>query len=98
VSDAYGFIITPAALKRLKRHRHAESAFMRAFESLVLQPEIGAELKGNLAGFRTLKVHVKGSGEYRALYHIDEPRRTVVIHWIGTRENFYEEAERHLLG
>ena len=98
MSDAYGFVITPAALKRLKRHRHAELAFVRAFEGLLLQPEVGAELKGQLAGFRALKIHVKGSGEYRALYRIDEPRRTIVVHWVGTRENFYEEAERHLFG
>ncbi|HET9662352.1 MAG TPA: type II toxin-antitoxin system RelE/ParE family toxin [Thermomicrobiales bacterium] len=98
MSDAFGFIITPAALKRLKRHRHAESTFVRAFEALVHQPDIGEELKGNLAGYRALKIHVKGSGEYRALYDVDEHNRTVVIHWIGTRENFYEEAERHLFG
>jgi mRNA-degrading endonuclease RelE of RelBE toxin-antitoxin system len=51
-----------------------------------------------LAGYRALKIHVKGSGEYRALYDVDEHNRTVVIHWIGTRENFCEEAERHLFG
>lgn len=96
VSDPYGFIITPAAKKRLKRHKHASAAFARAFQELTIQPKIGAELKGNLAGYRSLKIHVKGSGDYRALYHIDEVRRIVVVHWVGTRENFYDEAERHL--
>lgn len=96
MSDKYGCIITPAAQKRLKRHRHAEAQLVHAFSDIILHPERGSELKGDLSGYRSWKVRVKGSGEYRVLYHVDESRRTVVIHWVDTRENFYRDALRQL--
>lgn len=94
----FGFIITPAAKKKLKRHKHAEIELLRSFKKLTLLPESGEILRGKLQGYRSLKLHIKGSGEYRILYSIDEPNETVVVHWVGTRENFYDEAERHLFG
>ena len=61
-------------------------------------PQTGHELTGKLRGLRSLKISVKGSGEYRAIYEIFPETATVSIHWIGTRENIYEEAERYLFG
>jgi len=35
-------------------------------------------------------------GSYRVVYSIDEHTRTVTIHMIGTRQNFYDELRRRL--
>jgi mRNA-degrading endonuclease RelE of RelBE toxin-antitoxin system len=91
-------VITEAAKKRLRRHKHAEPQILRSIFVLKDDPRAGHELTGKLHGYRSLKIFVKGSGEFRAIYRVVEEESTVVVHWIGTRENVYDEAERHLFG
>lgn len=98
MSDAYSLLVTAAAKKRLGRHRHAQAQILKALQTLESNPLAGRELAGQFRGFHSLKIFVKGSGEYRALYSIDNAAALVIVHWISTRENFYVEAERHLFG
>ena len=90
--------ITDAAKKRLRRHKHAETQLLRALLQLRSDPCAGHELAGKLQGYRSLKIFVKGGGEHRATYRVADNAATVIVHWIGTRENVYNEAERHLFG
>ena len=59
----------------------------RALAALELQPLSGPQIKklhGELAGCYRLRV-----GEYRIVYHIDQPQRLVIIDAIGSRGNIY---------
>jgi mRNA-degrading endonuclease RelE of RelBE toxin-antitoxin system len=98
VSEEYSLDLTGPAKKRLRRHKHAEAQILRSLMVLKTDPLAGHELTGKLQGLRSLKISVRGSGEYRAIYGVSEETATVLVHWIGTRENIYEEAERHLFG
>ncbi len=98
VNEEYSLDLSGAAKKRLRRHKHAETQILRALMVLRTDPLAGHELTGKLQGLHALKFSVKGSGEYRAIYEVFPETTSVVIHWIGTRENIYEEAERHLFG
>jgi mRNA-degrading endonuclease RelE of RelBE toxin-antitoxin system len=97
-NEEYSLELSSAAKKRLRRHKHAEAQILRALMVLRTDPLAGHELTGKLQGLRSLKFSVKGSGEYRAIYEIFPETASVWIHWIGTRENIYEEAERHMFG
>jgi mRNA-degrading endonuclease RelE of RelBE toxin-antitoxin system len=97
-SEEFALILSAAAKKRLRRHKHAETQILRALTVLCTDPHRGHELTGKLQGLRSLKISVKGSGEYRAIYEIFPETAVISIHWIGTRENIYEEAERYLFG
>ena len=96
--ELFSVVITDAAKKRLRRHKHSEAQLLRAILELRSDPSAGHELAGRLRGYRSLKIFVKGGGEYRAIYRVDEEESSVIVHWIGTRENVYDEAERHLCG
>lgn len=98
MSDTYSLVLTAAAKKRLSRHKHAQAQILKELQALHSNPLVGHELSGQFRGYRSLKLYVKGSGEYRALYSVDEAASLIIVHWISTRENFYEEAERHLFG
>ncbi len=97
-NEQFSIVITDAAKKRLRRQRNAEAQILRAIQSLKSDAHAGHELAGKLRGYRSLKIFVKGSGEFRAIYRVLEDESLVVIHWVGTRENVYDEAERHLFG
>lgn len=69
----------------------------KAIEALLVletNPEAGEALSGNLAGFRSLHFSLKGSGQFRAIYEIHGDVCLCVVVAVGSRENFYRDAER----
>jgi hypothetical protein len=57
---------------------------------------LGEPLTGNLSGSRSLHFTLPGSGQHRAAYFCITDERTVLVFAIGSRENFYREAERRI--
>lgn len=69
----------------------------KAVEALLVletHPEAGEALSGNLAGFRSLHFTLKGSGQYRAIYEVHGDICLCMVIAVGSRENFYRDAER----
>ncbi len=62
-------------------------AVKAALRGLVLQPEMGERLQGNLAGLRKYRVR-----RYRTVYGLDRRSRTVRLFAVGHRRGVYEEA------
>ena len=70
-----------------------EQAF-RALSRLEADPLHGEPLSGSLSGVRSLHFRVAGSGHYRAAYCCLTDECVCLVFAIGTRENFYRDAER----
>ena len=62
MSDGYELVVTDTAKKRVRRHKHALPQILRELMVLRRDPKAGHELSGNLRGYRSLKLFVKGSG------------------------------------
>jgi mRNA-degrading endonuclease RelE of RelBE toxin-antitoxin system len=67
-----------------------------ALNRLKQHPTIGEPLTGRLSGARSLHFTLPGSGQHRAAYFVITDERTVLVFAIGSRENFYREAERRI--
>lgn len=57
-------------------------------------PLKGVPLKGNLKDCRSIKFTLPGKGGYRVVYVLKESSKVCLVFFIGSRENFYEEAAR----
>lgn len=60
-------------------------------------PEKGELLAGSEESLRSLHFTVKGSGQYRAIYIIED-NLVCLVAFIGTRENFYDRFARFRSG
>ena len=60
---------------------------------LQTRPRLGEQLKGK---FRFLwSLHTKlNNTDYRIVYTINDRKREIMVHYVATRENFYEEIKR----
>ena len=95
-------ILPPAAkyLKKLK-DKKLKTLFADAIDSILENPEIGEEKKGDLKGVRGLDIYYNKTN-YELAYTIeyvqpegkDEPEMIIVI-MAGTRENFYEQLKQY---
>lgn len=56
-------------------------------------PTLGEQLKGNLRAFRSLHIKIQNV-QYRVIYEINEAKKEIYVHAVGTRENFYVRLER----
>jgi mRNA-degrading endonuclease RelE of RelBE toxin-antitoxin system len=92
---------------RIKLNRQAEKDLRKlprsslprvyaALNKLTQDPTLGEPLTGNLSGARSLHFTLPGSGQHRAAYFVITDDRTVLVFAIGSRENFYREAERRV--
>lgn len=89
--------LTRRAHRDLRRFRGpAYDQVIRELGRLERDPELGEPLSGNLSGARSLHFTLKGSGQHRAAYFVITEDRQVLVFAIGSRENFYEEAERRV--
>ncbi len=88
--------LTGSAVRDLKRLETIEDEITDHLRELKVDPEKGHELTQNLQGVRSLEFSIKGSGEYRAAYVFQEEERTVTVFFIGTHENFYDQAARRM--
>ena len=62
-------------------------AVKAALRGLVLQPEMGELLQGDLEGLRKFRAR-----RYRIVYRVDRRSRTIRIFAVGHRRGVYEEA------
>lgn len=90
----YRRVITPSAKRSLKRLPiQTREDLIIATEILETVPYSGKKLSGLL--YLLYSFHFKSRGiEYRVGYTIDNNQRSVIIHFAGTRENFYKRLER----
>ena len=56
-----------------------------AIKKLETNPYVGKTLRGELMGKRSLRV-----GDYRVIYMIDEPQKTVILFTVEHRKAVYE--------
>ncbi len=88
--------LTVLAVKDLKTLSTIEEEISGHLRELRTNPEKGHGLSQNLQGVRALEFLIKGSGDYRAAYVIQEEARKVTVFLVGPRENFYDEAARRV--
>lgn len=83
------FVRLPAEVQQSIRSLHPEQKHRvrTALDRLVAQPDVGKELKGDLAGWRSLRV-----GRFRIVYRAT--RSTVDVAAIGPRSTIYLDAAR----
>jgi len=93
----YQVIPSSAAQRDLKKlsPRVRQTVFNIHLPKIATEPRSAGEpLHGDLKGFWSY--HFGHSPEYRILYALDDEAVKVLIVFIGTRENAYEEAHRRL--
>lgn len=88
--------LTTLAVKDLKRLSMIEEEITGHLRELRDDPKKGHGLSQNLQGALSLEFSVKGSGDYRAAYVIQEKERKVTVFLVGPHENFYDEAARRV--
>ena len=88
--------LTALAVKDLKRLSTIEEEITGHLWELKTNPEKGHGLSQNLQGVRALEFSIKGSGDYRAAYVVQEEEQKVTVFLVGPHENFYDEAARRV--
>lgn len=82
-------------ISSLKRHPQLIKAIMHHLQSLLHDPFIGNQNKGDLKDTYSVDFrHQKTT--YEIAYKINEETDVILIILIGTRENFYEELKRYI--
>lgn len=95
LSNEWSVQLTKRAERDLRRIRRDSLAQVRTtLNQLKSDPQAGEPLAGELMGVRSLHFSLPGSGQYRAAYFCKEDSRVCIVFMIGSRENFYREAER----
>lgn len=90
----YARVITPSAKRSLKKlPQRVRTDLLEATSVLEDDPLQGEQLSGSLHflysfHFKSQNIH------YRLVYTIDHDKKQVVVHFAGTRENFYEKLRR----
>jgi mRNA-degrading endonuclease RelE of RelBE toxin-antitoxin system len=92
-SDEFQVQLTRRAEKDLRRFRSALKQVRSALKQLEVDPFTGHPLSGTLQGVRSLVFTIPGTS-CRAAYVVLENERVILVFLIGTRERFYEHAQR----
>jgi addiction module RelE/StbE family toxin len=90
----YALFTTPQAAKTFHKFpSHIRQDLIEETMKLSEQPLLGEPLKGQFRSFRSL--HIKLSNvQYRVVYEVDEGKKVIYIHAVGTRQNFYIRLQR----
>ena len=79
-------LLTRSFLKDLRKLDKADNRrILQTIEVLKADPYIGKNLRGQLEGFRSLRV-----GDFRVIYTVDESARVVMLRAVGRRSVVYE--------
>ena len=82
----YSLLSTQSFLKDLLKLDKADNRrILQTIELLKADPYVGKRLRGQLEGFRSLRV-----GDFRVIYTVDESARTVILQAVGRRSVVYE--------
>jgi len=83
---SYSLVSARSFLRDLRRlDTVAIRRILQIVELLKENPNLGKNLRGQLEGFRSLRV-----GDFRVIYTIEEPNRTVILRAVGHRRSVYE--------
>lgn len=78
------------------REKGLQDAFRVTLEKIAVDPFIGEQKKGNLAGIYCYDVFYNKTN-YEIAYRIyEEDGNLVVVIMAGTRENFYKELKQYM--
>ena len=89
---SYQITLSPAAQRDLKKlpPQIRRAVFNQHLSQIAVAPQAAGEpLHGNLKGL--LSYHFGHRPQYRILYSVEKSRMVLVV-FVGTRENAYEEA------
>jgi mRNA-degrading endonuclease RelE of RelBE toxin-antitoxin system len=92
----YKVTFSNLAEKDMKKLKGQKAEAQAARQILKTNPEVGELRAGTLSGLRSFHFSLKGSGQYRAIYELQDEILVCLVLAVGTRENFYGEAERRL--
>ncbi len=92
----YQILITPSAKKSAKKlPKFVRKEIVIKSQKLKQNPYLGEKLSSSLHFLYSFHFKVKNV-EYRAAYTIDTSQELVIVHLIGSRENFYKKLKRLL--
>jgi len=87
---------SPAGERSLKKLPVGIRNFLiEEINTLKNNPHAGKSLRGKLSKYYSLHIKLVGV-EYRVVYEINNQAKEIIVHHVGTRENFYKEIERKL--
>jgi len=90
----YQIVVTPSAKRAAKKlPEDVKKEMIGRAKKLKENPRLGEKLSGSLHFLYSLHVTFRET-EYRLAYTIDESRKFIVVHLVGSRENFYEKLKR----
>lgn len=94
INIMFELIVTSSAKRVIKKlPRIVREKLVSSSEALTVNPFAGEKLSGSLHFLYSL--HFSHNGvQYRAVYTIDEQKKQIIIHYVGSRENFYEKVKR----
>ena len=93
---SYQVSLSNKAKKQYKNlDRHIQDKLKVHLKELEETPNKGFTLSGKYSDLRYVKISHKGVN-YRAVYDIAEDKNSVLVIFLGTRENFYKELRRYL--
>jgi|SRR3989338_9958127 len=91
---AYELVTTPPARKALKRlPRQVRHHIVEVAANLKDNPEYGDQLQSPWKFLRSLHTIYRRT-HYRLVYEVDVSRKYIFIHFVNTRENFYQKLRR----
>ena len=83
---SYSLLSTQSFLKDLRKLDRADNQrILQTIELLKADPYVGKRLRGQLEGFRSLRV-----GDSRVIYTVDESATIVILQAVGRRSVVYE--------
>ncbi len=92
---SYDIFLSRKAEKQYKKlDLYIRKKLKNKFKILEQNPYNGFTLSGKYTGLRYLKITHKRV-EYRVVYDVYDKSREVLIIFLGTRENFYDELRRY---
>lgn len=90
----FELIVTSSAKRVIKKiPRVVRENLVLSSEALRVNPFAGEKLSGSLHFLYSLHFSC-GGVQYRAVYAINEKEKQVIMHYVGSRENFYEKVKR----
>lgn len=88
----YQIVIAFEVFEDLERMKSTRTAAAARIRGLARRPDWGHPLTGPLKGCRSLEISHDKAGAHRAVYHIHEERRQIIVLAVGTHEYAYAQA------
>lgn len=90
----FEIVVTASAKRVIKKLPHTvRLELVESSAILQTNPFGGERLSGSLSFLFSLHFSCEGK-QYRAVYTVEENEKQVIIHFAGSRENFYEKVRR----